>query len=197
MRKKDLLLDPLEQFKQWYEKAKVQEDPNLDSMVLATVSTEGKPSVRVVLYKGISQGGFLIYTNYHSRKAQDLLANPSAALVFYWPKIYRQVRIEGEATKITKEESQQYFDTRHFESKIAAWVSEQSQTIPNREHLIKRHQKYRKEFKRDEVRCPDFWGGFRISPISMEFWIGREYRLHDRFLYTKTKAEWEIVRLAP
>ena len=166
-------------------------------MTLATADTRGRPSLRVVLYKGIDQGGFLIFTNYRSRKAKELFENPYAALVFYWPHVDKQVRIEGSIEKITQEESQKYFETRPFESKISAWVSEQSQPIPDREYLLARHRNYENEFERAGVCCPDFWGGFRLIPEHFEFWLARDHRLHDRFRYEKNGDSWEIVRLAP
>lgn len=192
----DLLSDPLEQFKLWYDEAIRHETLHPDSMVLATADSKGKPSARNVLYKGISKGGFLIFTNCHSRKAHELDENPQAAWVFYWSKTYKQVRGEGRVERLTQDESEAYFETRSYESQIAAWVSEQSQEIPDREYLITRYKKYQEKFK-DEVRCPEFWGGFRLIPDRMEFWVGQEHRLHDRFCYLKENQEWKIIRLAP
>lgn len=197
MHKRDLDSDPLKQFKRWYEEAKKSDEESLDAMTLATADAHGHPSARILLYKGIDKNGFLIYTNYNSRKSQELLENPYAALVFYWPKLYRQIRIEGCVKKITKKESQCYFKTRTYESKISAWVSEQSKEIPSREYLLERHIEGQKKFAQGEVTCPDFWGGFRLIPDRMEFWIGTEHRLHDRFCYEKKGESWEIKRLAP
>ena len=192
----DLLDDPLEQFKLWYDESGRNKVSNLDAMVLATADVKGKPSARTVLYKGITKGGFLVFTNYCSRKALELAENPYAAWIFYWPDIYKQVRGEGHVERLTREESEAYFETRPYESQISAWVSEQSQEIPNREYLISRYKKYREKFE-DEVRCPECWGGFRLIPDRMEFWIGQDHRLHDRFCYLKENRQWRIIRLAP
>ncbi|WP_423064147.1 pyridoxamine 5'-phosphate oxidase [Candidiatus Paracoxiella cheracis] len=198
MHKEDLLSDPLKQFEHWYEEARKSGEESPDAMTLATANAKGCPSARVVLYKGIDKEGFLIFTNYNSRKSKELLENPHAALVFYWPKLYRQVRIEGKVKKITKAESQHYFNTRPYESKISAWVSEQSQEIPSREYLLERHIEGQQKFAEgEEVTCPDFWGGFRLVPDRMEFWLGAEHRLHDRFCYEKVGEQWKIKRLAP
>ncbi|AKQ33629.1 pyridoxamine 5'-phosphate oxidase [Candidatus Coxiella mudrowiae] len=192
----DLLEDPLKQFKLWYDEAvrkKVHDPP---AMTLATANSKSRPTARTVLYKGITKGGFLFFTNYHSRKAIDLSENPYAAWVFYWPEIYKQVRGEGHVEKLMCEESETYFETRPYESQISAWISEQSQEIPNREYLLNRYKKYREKFP-EEVRCPEFWGGFRLVPTQMEFWTGQEHRLHDRFCYLKEDHKWRIIRLAP
>jgi len=194
----DLLNDPLEQFQRWYEEAQLKSEPQPDAMLLATASAAAKPSARVVLYKGIAKKGFLFYTNYYSHKARDIAENPYAAAVFYWPLIQKQVRIEGQVELLTREESESYFSTRPYESKIGAWVSEQSQEIPNREYLLSRYKKYCETFPVEhEVRCPEYWGGYRLVPNRMEFWIAQAHRLHDRFVYSRRDAEWEIIRLAP
>lgn len=190
------LEDPIEQFLLWYSDAVRKKVQDPAAMTLATVNLNGMPSARTVLYKGISKGGFLIFTNFHSRKAKDLFVNPYAAWVFYWPKIYKQIRGEGYVQKLTREESEAYFETRPYENKISAWVSEQSQEIPSREYLLNLHKKYQKKFP-EEVPCPEFWGGFRLVPIRIEFWIGRQFRLHDRFCYFKQDDEWRIIRLSP
>ena len=197
MHKSELHNDPLIQFEHWYAQTLESGEADPDAMTLATVDAQGRPSARTVLYKGIDDGGFLVFTNYNSRKSKELLLNPYAALVFYWPKLYRQVRIEGKAKKITVAESQRYFETRPYESKISAWVSEQSHVIPSREFLLERHIETQKKFADDAVICPDFWGGFRLIPNKIEFWLGNEHRLHDRFCYVKKGAQWEILRLAP
>lgn len=192
-----LLNDPLEQFKLWYNEAVCSETFHSDAIMLATANLKGEPSVRTVLYKGISEGGFLFFTNYYSRKAQELSKNPKAAWVFYWPKIYKQVRGEGYVERLTREESKTYFETRSYKSQIVAWVSEQSQEIPSRKYLLKRYKKYQEKFHH-KVSCPEFWGGFRLIPSQMEFWIGQEHRLHERFCYLKKEDQvWKIVRLAP
>lgn len=194
----DLLNNPLEQFQRWYEEAKQKNEPKFDAMTLATASANAKPSARIVLYKGIIRGGFVFYTNYYSQKSRNMTENPQAAIVFYWPLIQKQVRAEGRVEQLTREESESYFATRPYESKIGAWISEQSQEIPSREYLLSRYKKYCETFPVErEVRCPDYWGGYCLIPDRMEFWIAQEHRLHDRFVYTKKNEEWEIIRLAP
>ncbi|OGO91668.1 MAG: pyridoxamine 5'-phosphate oxidase [Coxiella sp. RIFCSPHIGHO2_12_FULL_44_14] len=192
-----LSADPLEQFQLWYEEAKQSHEPAVDAMVLATADREGRPAARVVLYKGVERGGFRIYTNYHSRKARELVANPNAALVFYWSQSYKQVRIEGKVEKMTPKESERYFQTRPRESQLSAWVSEQSQIIPDRDYLTKRYRHYQQQFATGLIPCPPDWGGFLLFPERIEFWIGRDHRLHDRFCYQKQNGAWEIVRVAP
>ncbi|MFW0094796.1 MAG: pyridoxamine 5'-phosphate oxidase [Coxiella endosymbiont of Haemaphysalis qinghaiensis] len=191
----NLLENPLEQFKLWYDEAVQKKVYDPQAMTLATAN-KTKPSARIVLYKGITKGGFLIFTNYYSQKAIDLSENPYAAWVFYWPEIYKQVRGEGQVEKLTREESETYFGTRPYESQISAWISEQSQEIPNREYLLNRYKEYQKKFP-EEVYCPEFWGGLRLVPTRMEFWIGQERRLHDRFCYLKEDQNWRITQLAP
>lgn len=191
------LSDPIEQFQQWYDEAVRRSEPHPEAMTLATADKNGRPSARIVLYKGMDQQGIVIFTNYTSRKAVEMTENPYAALVFYWPGLYRQVRIEGRVERISAEESQRYFISRPYESQISAWISEQSQIIPDREYLQARYEKYREKFSPGEVKCPDFWGGFRLIPDRMEFWIGRDHRLHDRFCYRKYNNQWQMVRLAP
>lgn len=192
----ELLEDPLKQFKLWYDEAGRNKVKNPDAMVLATTNLKGKPSARTVLYKGITKGGFLIFTNYYSRKALELTENPYAAWIFYWPDIYKQVRGEGYVERLTREESASYFATRPYESQISALASEQSQEIPNREYLVSRYKKYREKFG-NNVSCPAYWGGFRLIPDQIEFWIGKDHRLHDRFCYLKENLRWKIIRLAP
>lgn len=196
MHRADLAENPLEQFLQWFEEAKGHKEVAFDAMTLATADSEGRPSARIVLYKGITEDGFVFYTNYQSRKSIELEENPYACLVFYWPGIYKQIRIEGKVERITREESDHYFETRAHESKIAAWISEQSQEIPDRKHLLTRYKKYEKRFDK-EVRCPEFWGGYRLIPEHMEFWEGRDHRIHDRLCYLKENNQWKIIRLAP
>ena len=192
----DLLEDPLEQFKSWYDEAVKRGVRDPAAIVLATTDLKGKPTARTVLCKGIAKGGFLIFTNYNSRKARDLCENPYAAWVLYWPEIYKQVCGEGHVEKLTREESETYFETRPYKSRISAWISEQSQEIPNRKYLLNRYKKYREKFP-EVARCPKFWGGFRLVPTRLEFWIGQEHRLHDRFCYLKENQKWRVIQLAP
>ena len=194
----DLAADPLEQFKRWYAEAEKSSVSTLDAMMLATVDESCRPSIRVVLYKGLSKGGFVFYSNYHSRKGREIAENPNAALTFYWPDLEKQVRVEGKLSRLTRQESDAYFASRPYESQISAWVSEQSQEIKDRKHLLDRYKKYTTLFPEGtSVRCPEYWGGYRLVPEQIEFWIGREHRLHDRFVYKKAEKHWNIVRLAP
>ena len=192
----DLLEDPLEQFKLWYDEAIQKEVRDPAAIVLATASLRGKPTARTVLYKGMTKGGFLIFTNYYSRKVSNLCENPYAAWVLYWPEIYKQVCGEGHVEKLTRKESGAYFKTRPYESQISAWSSEQSQEIPNRKYLLSQYKQYLEKFP-GKARCPKFWGGFRLIPNRMEFWIGKEHRLHDRFCYLKENQKWRVIQLAP
>ena len=166
-------------------------------MILATADNKARPSVRVVLLKGISNKGITFFTNYKSRKGKELLQNSSAALLFYWRELERQVRIEGKIKKISRAESQKYFDSRPVESRIAAWASEQSKKIPDRKYLENKFDEFEQRFFDKKIPLPPDWGGFRLVPDYFEFWQGRENRLHDRICYKKSKRSWKIFRLAP
>lgn len=189
--------DPLIQFEAWYQQALKSDEADPEAMALATVSSDSKPSVRIVLYKGISEGGFIIYTNYKSRKALELLKNPHAALVIYWPRCYRQVRIEGQMVKVSVDESENYFRHRPRESQIAASISEQSHEIPDRDYLIEKYTQFERDYADKQIPCPSYWGGLRLNPDKIEFWQGRPHRLHDRICYLKQDEGWRMVRLAP
>lgn len=189
--------DPLALFNAWYQQAKQQEDSDADTMALATATHDGRPSVRMVLFKGFSQGGFLVFTNYQSRKGQELADNPRAALAFYWPKAYRQVRIEGYVQRLTHAESEAYFQSRPRGSQIAASISAQSQPVPSRDYLLERYHAFEAQHPEAQLPCPEEWGGFRVVPEVIEFWQGQEHRLHDRFIYRKHGEEWDVERLAP
>lgn len=194
----DLDADPVVQFRSWLATA-VAEDP-LDptAMVLATADSEGRPSARVVLLKGIDDRGFVFYTNYLSRKGRDLDENPQAALVFFWPALDRQVRVEGAVERTSREESEAYFASRPLGSRLGAWASQQSEVLAGREELEERLRELEARFAAGDVPLPDFWGGFRLRPDLVEFWQGRPSRLHDRFRYTRhAEAGWRIERLSP
>ncbi len=188
--------NPFAQFKKWFSKTLKSGFFHPNAMTLATASKNGKPSARIVLLKGFDENGFIFYTNYTSRKAKELDANPYASLLFYWDKLERQVRIEGKIRKVTKKESEQYFSSRPFNSRIGAWASDQSSVIKNRSVLVNNFSKYLAKFK-NEVPLPSHWGGYRLIPSSFEFWQGRANRLHDRIRYTRQKNGWRIERLAP
>lgn len=189
--------DPFSQFGHWFSyalEAGIQE-PN--AMVLSTCNTEGAPSSRVVLLKEFSAGGFSFFTNYQSRKGEEIAVNPNVSLLFLWLPLERQVRIEGYAEKLPETDSEAYFHSRPQGSRLGAWVSEQSRVIDGREVLDERLQHYRNQWAGTEIPRPPHWGGYRVIPLYFEFWQGRDNRLHDRFSYTPDGNIWRIHRLAP
>ena len=192
----DMAASPFEQFSVWLQAAINGGviDPN--AMTLSTVGEDGRPSARVVLLKGFSSDGFSFYTNYTSKKGRDLDANPYATLHFFWPQLDRQIGIYGKASKTTREESEIYFLSRPVESRISAWASRQSSQVASRDELEQRVVSLKEEFG-DNVPLPDFWGGFNLVPDKIEFWQGRQNRLHDRIVYTLADAVWTMTRLAP
>ena len=189
--------DPLALFHTWFQDATRSGIYLPESMALGTATPDGKPSVRLVLLKGYDSRGFVFFTNYESRKAGELEANPEATLVFHWAILQRQVRLEGIVQRITKEESEAYFHSRPRGSQIGAWASKQTQILATRKELEERVEKYESEFKGEEVPLPPFWGGYRLNPRSMEFWQGRASRLHDRIRFLRTEGEWARQRLYP
>jgi pyridoxamine 5'-phosphate oxidase len=189
--------NPFNQFEKWFDLVLKKGFVEPNAMILATSDNKARPSVRVVLLRGMSNNGITFFTNYESRKGQELLQNSSAALLFYWRELERQVKIEGKVKKISRAESQKYFDTRPVESRIAAWASEQSKKISGREYLEKRFKEFEHKFIGKKIPVPPDWGGFRLVPDYFEFWQGRESRLHDRICYKKVKKKWKIFRLAP
>jgi pyridoxamine 5'-phosphate oxidase len=189
--------DPIKQFQVWFNDAVAAKLPLPEAMTLATATPDGKPSARMVLLKQVDHDGFVFFTNYHSAKAEQLDANPYAALVFYWSQLDRQVRVEGSVVRTSAQESQEYFRTRPRESQIGAWASAQSQAISSRAALEQRAQELEAMYSDREVDCPDYWGGYRLKPERIEFWKSRIGRLHDRILYQRDAAGWTITRLAP
>jgi pyridoxamine 5'-phosphate oxidase len=189
--------DPIVMFTEWFEDAKRAGIFLPESVALATATTDGVPSARMMLLKGIDQRGFVFYTNYESRKSDELLANPRAALIFYWSVLERQVRAEGLVERITPEESETYFRSRARGSRIGAWASQQSRPLESRTVLDDQFRKYEDKFKGENVPLPPFWGGFRLRPDRIEFWQGRLNRLHDRLRYTRTESGWALERLYP
>jgi pyridoxamine 5'-phosphate oxidase len=191
--------NPFRQFEQWSKAARaagVSEQDTI-SMTLATADRDGRPCARIVLLKSFDEHGFVFFTNYHSRKARELAENQQACLLFYWPQLWRQVRIEGTAEKVSDEESEQYFHSRPLGSQIGAWASEQSEAIENRAVLEKRFEEFNGKFG-DNVPRPAHWGGYRVKPTVIEFWQGQENRLHDRLRYSLQRdGTWLIERLAP
>lgn len=189
--------NPLMQFQAWYEQYEATNPKDPNAFVLATVDSEGYPRSRVLLLKGLDQGGFEFYTNYESDKGQQLALNPKASMCFFWPNQERQVRVEGEVIKLSPEESTAYFNSRPHGSQVGAWVSPQSQKIDSRVVLEERAQHYAEKFA-EAVPRPPHWGGFRLMPLRVEFWQGRSSRLHDRVLYERqADGSWQIGRLAP
>src|SRR5215211_2874398 len=187
--------DPIEQFAVWFEEA-WEVVPLAEAMTLATVDAADVPDARMVLLKGFGPAGFRFFTNYESAKGRELEANPRAALVLYWRELDRQVRVRGPVTRIPATESDEYFAIRPRDSRIAAAVSPQSQPI-ERDELDRRFRELAAELGESDVPRPDHWGGYLVRPESIEFWQGRESRMHDRFLYTRDEDGWRIERLAP
>ena len=188
--------DPLQQFSQWLEEAIAAQLPEPNAMTLATVASDLRPSTRVVLIKGCDARGIVWYTNYDSRKGQELAGNPFAALQFHWVELERVVRIEGRVEKTSAAESDAYFASRPLDSRIGAWASPQSQVIPSRTVLVTNAAKYGAQFMLNPPR-PPHWGGYRLVPEQWQFWQGRKSRLHDRLRYTQAGGGWLRERLAP
>lgn len=189
--------NPFIQFHNWYKEHLSYGIEIPDSVSLGTASSDGQVSVRTVLLKDYGEDGFIFFTNYNSKKGIQLSSNNRAALLFYWSEAGRQIRIEGIAGKVSKEDSENYFKTRPRESQLSAWTSEQSFKIPDRLHLEKKYDFYKDLFSGRSVEKPEHWGGFRIVPVWFEFWQSGDFRLHDRVTYTKSKEGWVIGRLAP
>ena len=189
--------DPINQFQIWFNDAITAKLPLPEAMTLATATPDGKPSARMVLLKQVDHDGFVFFTNYRSAKAEQLDANPYAALVFYWSQLDRQVRVEGSVVRTSEQESRDYFKTRPRESQIGAWASAQSQAISGRDVLERRAQELEDLYAGREVDCPEYWGGYRLRPERIEFWKSRIGRLHDRILYQRDPSGWSISRLAP
>lgn len=189
--------NPFVQFSHWYNEILKADLIEPNAMILATATADAIPSVRTVLLKNFNENGFFFYTNYESRKAKDLIANPIAEVLFIWLELERQVRVSGKVEKVSQKESEDYFHSRPTNSQIGAWASKQSSIIPGRDYLQKKYNEYSEKFKDGKIPLPPFWGGFRLIPEKFEFWQGRESRLHDRILYRKSGTGWDIVRLSP
>ena len=189
--------NPLALFERWFADAKEAGVFLPESIALATVSAEGRPSARMMLLKGVDRRGFVFYTNYESRKAAELEANPRAAIIAHWSILERQVRIEGTIQKVPKEESEAYWGTRPRGSRLGAWASKQSRPLANREELELAVSEVARKYKGRNVPLPPHWGGYRLTPEVIEFWQGRANRLHDRLRYEREGDSWKIVRLAP
>ena len=188
--------DPVAQFSRWWDEAMGARLPEPNAMTLATADAQGVPTARIVLLKGFDARGFVFYTNYASRKGRELAANPRACLLFFWAELERQVRIDGTVTKVSAEESDEYFGSRPLASRIGAWASPQSEPIAGKGWLLARAAEMGLKHGPMPKR-PPHWGGYRVAPQAMEFWQGRPSRLHDRLLYRRAGDEWQRQRLAP
>ena len=190
--------DPVRQVRRWLGDAVAFGIAEPNAMVIATADGEGRPSARTVLLKHLDEHGFVFYTNQQSRKGEELAANPRCALVFPWHAMERQIRVEGTASRLGDDEVEAYFRSRPRESQLGAWSSQQSQTVPSREELDLQYASYERQFPEGtEIPVPYFWGGYRITPDTVELWQGRTGRLHDRLRYRRTGAEWVVERLQP
>jgi pyridoxamine 5'-phosphate oxidase len=193
---RDVDPDPILQFEKWFEEALHAGLIEPNAMTLATSTRDGHPSARVVLLKGADANGFVFFTDYRSRKGAELDTNPHVSLCFWWDALQRQVRISGTAVRVSREETAAYFHTRPHGSRVGAWASQQSTTLASREMLEKEVERLERAYP-DDVPLPPHWGGYRVTPASLEFWQGRPSRLHDRIVYTRDGSAWKIGRLSP
>jgi pyridoxamine-phosphate oxidase len=198
LNRSDVPDNPLLLFEQWLQEAIEAKADEPTAVIVGTVSPEGKPSTRTVLLKELCEGKFLFYTNYESRKGRHIAGNPNVSLTFVWHKLERQIHIEGEAVKVLPQISDHYFKTRPYKSRIGARISPQSQVIGSRGDIIQAFIREAVRYAGRDIERPEYWGGYAVTPVRMEFWQGRESRLHDRFLYTlESDKNWKIDRLAP
>ena len=197
----DLAADPVTQFRHWFTEANSDDKPawlEVNAMTLATADTAGRVTTRIVLLKAIEDDHFLFFTNYRSEKARQIAANRQVSLGFHWPHLERQVRIVGTATQVARSVSQAYFDSRPRDSRLGAMLSDQSAEISGREVLQTKLDSLQRQFAdTDQLPCPDHWGGYAVNPSEVEFWQGRESRLHDRLLYRRHESSWRVCRLSP
>lgn len=198
LHRKDLLADPIAQFRAWFTATTEAGVVEANAMTLSTIGLDGRPSARIVLLKGVDERGFSFFTNYESRKGQELAAKPFASLTFLWKEMERQVRVEGTVTKVSREESEAYFRSRPRNSRLGAWVSNQSQVITDREVLEKNMAELQARYPGEDVPLPPNWGGYMVKPETIEFWQGQRSRLHDRLVYRRQADDsWLVERLAP
>lgn len=194
---KDIRQNPVEQFRSWLDESLDAKLPEPNAMTLSTVDKDHKPHSRIVLLKGIEDGKFIFYSNYKSDKGREIEGNPNVSLCFLWKELERQVRIDGTVEKLSREASEEYFETRPIKSQIGALASDQSSEIENRSVLEERFKELHKKYETGNVPMPEHWGGYIVTPESVEFWQGRRSRLHDRIKYEKDGKNWTIKRLAP
>lgn len=196
---KTVAKNPLTQFERWMGEVLSQDIPDANAMTVATVSETGQPSARIVLLKDFSEKGFVFYTNYNSQKGKEIDHNPKAALLFFWPNLMRQIKIEGVLEKISPTESAAYFKTRPLGNQLSAWASQQSTEIENKEDLERHFKQLEEKYNGHEIPYPEFWGGYCLKPHLFEFWQGQANRLHDRIRYIRNieNNDWNIKRLAP
>ena len=200
LERRDLNSDPHQQFSLWFSQSQKVEIADPTAMILATVNAEGQPSQRTVLLKYFDEKGFVFFTNFESRKAREMAANPRVSLLFVWLELERQIQINGRVERVSAAESARYFLSRPKESQMAAWVSSQSHPLSSRQILMQKFQEMKTKIGEGKVPIPSFWGGYRVIADEIEFWQGRQNRLHDRFLYRRrpdTASGWTIDRLAP
>ncbi|VAX34912.1 Pyridoxamine 5'-phosphate oxidase [hydrothermal vent metagenome] len=195
--RKEVNQHPINQFKTWFEEARHAEIEEVNAMTLSTANKDGRPSGRIVLLKGVENKGFVFFTNYQSKKGLELAENPFASLTFFWKELERQVRIDGRVEKISEADSNTYFKSRPYKSRVGSWVSDQSKPLSSRVELMKKFTVQAAKFIGQEVPKPDFWGGYILIPDSIEFWQGRPSRLHDRIKYKLIDDSWNIERLSP
>jgi pyridoxamine 5'-phosphate oxidase len=189
--------NPLTLFQQWFKESLKSKVVDANAFAVATVSRSGIPSNRIVLLKGLDHQGFIFFTNYQSQKGREIIQKPVASLLFFWPQLIRQIRVDGKVEKISAKESDAYFKTRPRGSQLGAWTSEQSEWVPNRDFLEKRMKTLEEQYQGKSIPRPSHWGGFRVIPQYIEFWQGRPNRLHDRLRYAHSKSGWRMNRLAP
>jgi pyridoxamine 5'-phosphate oxidase len=193
----DVSPDPLEQFEHWWKEAITSEVDEANAMTLATSTPDGYPSARIVLLKSFDKDGFVFFTNYESRKGQEMAANPQVSLLFFWRELERQIRIDGVVSKVSPAMSDEYYNSRPPGSRLSAIVSPQSRVVPHRSFLEEQVKILAEQYVLAEPERPEYWGGYVVKPVKIEFWQGRSSRLHDRLLYTQEGGNWRIDRLAP
>ena len=189
--------NPIDEFKKWFKEAQKKNILEPNAMTLSTLSSKGNINSRTVLLKGINDKGFIFYTNYESIKGNDINFNSTVSLVFLWKELEKQIIVKGNAKKISKKDSEKYFQSRPRSSRIAAWASNQSKILSFENELKDRFLEYEEKFRNKDIPLPDFWGGFLVEPKSIEFWIGRKSRMHDRILYSRNQKNWGIQKLYP